>query len=49
MRRARADGRRWVDAADTSRDDNSGMGTRPDEYGTGMIFYPWVARVPDPN
>jgi hypothetical protein len=33
-----------------SRDGNSGMGIRyPTDMGTGMIFYPWVTPVPDPN
>jgi hypothetical protein len=37
------------------RDDNSGtsiqysLGTRPDGPVTRIIFYPWVALVPDPN
>jgi hypothetical protein len=32
------------------RDGNLGTGTRyPPGTGTGMIFYPWVAPIPDPN
>jgi hypothetical protein len=32
------------------RDGNSGTGTRyPSGTRTGMVFYPWVTPVPDPN